>query len=85
MSTHVSLRLALTHQQMRHSQSIHSKEDFKNNFKITILTIENYNGVWFKDICETIVSNCGSKENCKTIVCDYDFQDIFETIVKRMD
>ena len=45
------------------------------------LIIENCNEVWFKDICETIVSKCGSKKNCKIMVRDYGFQDIFETTV----
>ena len=57
------------------------KEDFKNNFKITILTIEYCNGVRFKDIFETTVSNRGSKENYKTIVMDCGFKDISETTV----
>ena len=50
-----------------------SKKKFKNNLKITILTIENCNGVWFKDICETTVSNYSSNENCKARVCDCGF------------
>ena len=34
---------------------------------------------WIKNNFETTDSNYGSKENCKTTVCDCDFKDIFET------
>ena len=42
-------------------------------------------GCDLKDIFETIVTNCSSKENCenifKTTVHDCGFKDIFETII----
>ena len=49
------------------------KDISETTVKITILTTENWNETWFKNIFETTISNCGSKENCKNTVCDCGF------------
>ena len=48
---------------------------FKNNIKITIPLKQG----WTKNNFENIVTNCGFKENCKTIIYDCSFKNIFET------
>ena len=50
----------------------------KNIFKIILKLQYHWNGGWFKNIFETTVANCGSKENYKTIVTECSFKDIYE-------
>ena len=51
------------------------KKYFKNNIKIIILLKHG----WTKNNFETTIINCGSKENCKIIVTNGGFKDIYET------
>ena len=53
----------------------YDKEYFKNNIKIIILLKR----AWIKNNFEITVINYGFKKNCKIIVCDCGFKDIFET------